>query len=183
MAILYSKVAAPTVKDLKFANKIVRNVKTSDVVISFVKLSGNIQTKTYCDASYANLPDGGSQGGQILFLSDECKHASPISWTSRKVRRVCRSTVSAETMSLLDAMDTGIWLAEILREVIGKKVNSILYNDNKSLCESAYSTTAVEEKRLRVDMAAIGENIKDRILKVQWIPKEEQVADVLTKQG
>ena len=100
------------------------------------------------------------------------------------MRRVCRSTVSAETMSMLDAVDMSIWVMHILNDITGNQTRSAkIKTDSKSLYDAAHSTTAVEEKRLRVDIAAIREEIRKRSILVDWIPKSEQLADVLTKQG
>ena len=138
----------------------------------------------FCDASYANLPDGSSQGGNIIFLTDKQKNVSPISWSSRKLRRVCKSTEAAETMAMLDAIDTCVWVGTMLEEICGESIETtVIRTDNKSLYEAVHSTTAVEEKRLRVDLAAIRESIRKGEIKVEWIPKTKQLADCLTKQG
>ena len=184
VAMITANVSAPTVKNMKLANKVVRNVKSTSYEITFCKLQLPFHLSVYCDASYGNLPNGGSQGGQIIFLSDENGLLSPITWTSKKVRRVCRSTISAETMSMLDAVDSSIWIGHILQEITGYKLRqSKIKTDNESLDDAAHSTTAVEEKRLRVDIAAIREEIRNRTILVDWIPNTEQLADVLTKQG
>ena len=60
---------------------------------------------------------------------------------------------------------------------------SVVKTDNKSGYDAINSTTAVEEKRLRVDIAAIRECVRNKEISVQWVPKEDQLADVLTKQG
>ena len=143
-----------------------------------------LQLITFSDASYANLPDGGSQGAHIIFLKGNNNMLAPIEWSSKKVRRICRSTISAETMSLLDAVDNSIWLSSILKQIsIEKPVISIAKTDNEGLSNAVYSTTPVTEKRLRVDIAGIKEEIKNRNIKVEWIPKQKQLADSLTKQG
>ena len=184
VAMISANVNAPTVKHMKMANKIIRNVKSTSYEISFCKLQNPLHLSVYCDASYANLPNGGSQGGQILFLSDESGFLSPVTWTSKKVRRICRSTLSAETMAMLDAVDTSIWIVHLLEEITGIKLKQAkVKTDNESLDDAVHSTTAVEEKRLRVDIAAIREEIRNRTIIVDWIPKSEQLADVLTKQG
>ena len=58
-----------------------------------------------------------------------------------------------------------------------------IYCDNKSLTEAAHSTTAVEEKRLRVDLAAIRQSVSRNEFKLKWIETKHQLADSLTKQG
>ena len=58
-----------------------------------------------------------------------------------------------------------------------------IYCDNKSLTEAAHSTTGVEEKRLRVDLAAIRQSISRNEFKLKCIETKHQLADSLMKQG
>ena len=135
--------------------------------MKFGKLQPPIHLLSYCDASYGNLPDGSSQGGYIIFLADERGSVSPICWSSRKLRRVCRSTVAAETMAMLDAIDACIWLSHIISEVVDCDMGSIkVTTDNMSLYESVHSTTANEEKHLRVEIASIRESIRNKEVEV-----------------
>ena len=56
--------------------------------------------------------------------------------------------------------------------------------DNKSVIEALLSTRMVEDKRLRVDVAAIQESLKLQDFNlIQWIPGHLQLANVMTKQG
>ena len=147
-------------------------------------MNGSLKLIAYCDASLGNLSNGGSQGGMIIYLSDVEGKLSPISWSSKKLERVARSTIAAETMALVDSADTCTWLTHMLNEILDNNVQiSELFTDNKSLKDAAYSTTAVEEKRLRVDIAAIREAIQKKEIHVKWVSNTEQVADVFTKQG
>jgi hypothetical protein len=106
-----------TVQDILQANKVLRKVKQNRFSLKYVALEQPWKLVVYCDASYANLKDGSSQGGMIVFLVDGEGRASPIIWISKKLRRVCRSTTAAETMSLLDAVDTSVWLSHLLDEL------------------------------------------------------------------
>ena len=45
----------------------------------------NISLGVFGNASLANLPDGGSQGENIVFLFGEKGKAFPLSWQSRKI--------------------------------------------------------------------------------------------------
>ena len=72
----------------------------------------------------------------------------------------------------------------MFREVLDVEVLKIVVRtDNKSAYDAINSTTVVEEKRLRVDIAAIRECVRNNEVEVQWVSKENQLADVLTKQG
>ena len=181
---LSTKLNQATVHDVIFANKTLKKANSQSLLLKFNRLCYPVNLVAFCDASYANLPDGSSQGGSIIFLSDDQKRISPICWWSKKLRRVCKSTEAAETMAMLDAIDACIWLSSMLKEINGEKFGEISINtDNKSLYENVHSTTAVAEKRLRVEIAAIRESIRRDEVKVKWVPHEKQLADCLTKQG
>ena len=62
--------------------------------------------------------------------------------------------------------------------------NIEMRTDNRSLFDAIQSTTPVEDKRLRVDMAILREMlIKGEIEHITWKPRMEQLADCLTKAG
>ena len=56
----------------------------------------------YADASFANLQGGKSRGGFIILLVDTNGKCCPILWQSRAIRRVVKSTLAAETLSLVE---------------------------------------------------------------------------------
>ena len=127
---LSTKLNKATVDDFIRANKIIRKFKRQNIVLKFESLKKPLKLVAFCDASFANLKDGASQGGVIIFLMGQENYVSPISWISRKLRRVCHSTIAAETtgsdatqhntqhtMALLDASETCCWLSYILSEV------------------------------------------------------------------
>ena len=76
---------------------LVLRMKSLQVSIKLFEIGNTDKMKliVYHDASYANLQDG-----FIIFVTDhnECK-ASPIAWQSRKLKRVVKSTLAAETLS------------------------------------------------------------------------------------
>ena len=85
---------------------------------------------------------------------------------------------------MLDAIDCITWLHHIIAELIGPLLKpSVLYTDNQSLFDNVHSTTAVEEKRVRIEISSIRESIRRKKISVHWVEKHRQLADVLTKQG
>lgn len=173
-----------TVDELIQANKAARKCKQHSVSIKFPRLQKPLHLEAFCDASYANLKDGSSQGGMIIFLKGKNGKISPLSWASRKIKRVCRSTLTAETMALLEVSETCFWLSHIINELLNDSLETTeIFTDNKSLFEAAHSTTSVEEKRLRVDLAAIRQSISRKEFILRWIDTKHQLADALTKQG
>ena len=74
----------------------------------------------------------------------------------------------------------------MISELLFNKMFSItidVYTDNRSLYDILNSTNAVSEKRLRVDIAMIQENILDNQATIHWLTTTEQIANVLTKDG
>ena len=56
--------------------------------------------------------------------------------------------------------------------------------DNLSVVEAVHSTTAVNDKRLRRELAAIKEMLgRGEVTSVKWVPGSQQLADTLTKRG
>ena len=80
-------------QDILDADKVVKKIKSENVKLKFQHLSTteNIRLGVFSDASLANLPDGGSQGGSIICLLGENGKASRLSWQSEKIRRIVRS--------------------------------------------------------------------------------------------
>ena len=174
------------VSDLQKAVKVVRKAKSSRVSIKFPSLDlSTIRVVTYSDASHGNLPDGSSQGGHIIFLSDASGKCAPVTWSSVKIRRIARSTLAAECLALQDATDAAILISSLLSEMLyeGRKpIKIIAKTDSKGLHSALYSTKAVQDKRLRVDIASLKEMLERQELdQVCWIESSDQLADCLTK--
>ena len=91
-----------TVGDLVKVNKLIDRVKYSCVQLAFPPMSKieHCSLECYSDASFGNLEDSGSQGGMVIFLSDENGNRCPIQWYSRKIRRIVKSTLAAETTAI-----------------------------------------------------------------------------------
>jgi len=177
------KLSQATVHDFNTARKIKQQAMVP-VNLRFVKLEGPVFFLAYCDASFANLPDGSSQGGYIIFIADEKNNVSPITWCSKKLPRVCRSTLAAEVMAIIETVDMCCWLRKIFVDIFdGKLLKTIIRTDNKSAFDNINSTTPANEKRTRVDIAAIRQSIYNQEIDLQWIRGENQLADPLTKQG
>merc|ERR1712078_715975 len=183
-----------TVRALKHANKVVSQAHTSKSShIIFRRLPCSIMdlsVRVYTDASWANMPGLRSQSGQVFVLSapgdDESFKGNAIHWRSSRIKRVCRSTFAAETLSFVDAMDEGIATAQLLQQWIrpksAKQVEVEMLTDCRSLVDSMQQISpSATEKRLELDLLSIKENIEQLGLKITWIDTKLQIADPLTK--
>ena len=127
--------------DELYVNKIIKNVKKSKNGINSPQLNlNNIKLHLFIDASFDNLPNGGSQTGQIIFLTDDKSNICPLYWNSSKIKRVVRSTIAAETLSLSEGCDIAMYINKLVSELLfhdGKELNIIAYTDNQSLYDAA----------------------------------------------
>ena len=141
---------------------------------------------SYSDAAFANVEQCYSQGGHIVFLSSNAGVHAPIAWQSRKLKRVVKSTLSAETMALLESIEHCCLIKATLLEILGSstKIPILCYVDSKSLHDSVHSSKTLEDKRAKIDVCAVRSYIaNEEITDVSWVPTDEQLADSLTKSG
>ena len=61
------------------------------------------------------------------------------------------------------------------------KINAL--TDNKSLHDAVNTTKQVLDRHLRVEISALREMYSKHEIELQWIPKDKQLSDVLTKKG
>ena len=181
------KYRAPTLEDLLAANKAITRLISNPLTLIYPKLAGELSLVTYSDAAFRNLPDQVSSGrGHIIFLQGERSgnRAAPIAWASNKVKRVVGSTIAAEALSLICAMDHGYYLRAILEQLLGQEkgqMKIVSYVDSRNLFNAVFSTSMVEDKKLRCDIAQIKENVEKENVKLKWVPGKKMLADCLTK--
>ena len=161
------------VNDLLAINKLERRLQyETNKNLRFPDLGKTSDWRIACfsDASLGNNDDGTTQGGHLIYLMNEqCKSASLLSWKSCTLRRIARSTLSAETLECIESLDCAILYWNLLFEIMGKKSPICLFTDNASLVEAVYSTKGVSDKRLRIDIAYLTQNLYDNDYKLLWV--------------
>ena len=107
-------------QDMRKLIKIVRKVKSimGEVVLDGLK-EHHIYWEAYADASFGNVEDGHTQLGYIISLTDGSKRC-PIWWKSRKSRRVAKSTIEAEALSVGEVIKGVIYFNRLLEEIMGE---------------------------------------------------------------
>ena len=177
----------PYIRDLLYANKTIKKLKSQGFELDFRKLKNveNLCIICYADASFGNLPSGSSQGAYIILLVDENGCANLISWQSRKLKRICNSTLSAEALAAIEAVNAGLFFRELLMEVLlVENMTLRVLTDNKSLTDTIALITVINDKRLRIDVASLRETIQLNFVEgLYWIPSALNLANPLTKQG
>ena len=176
----------PVVQDLLRANKALKKLQSVDVSVCFPRLCTNLSEWHLCvmsDAAFGNLADGvSSGGGHVVFLvgSDRC---AAIAWKANKIKRVVRSTMAAEALALEEAMEHAVLLRELIKQMSAGKIapRIVAWTDNADTAEAVFSTKSVTDKRLRIDIACIKENVEKEKISLFHCKGEKMLADCLTK--
>jgi hypothetical protein len=174
------------VNDLNKAMKALRHLKNgkSEIIFPCLENYSHWTLVVFSDAAHANLCDGiSSMMGYIVFLVGKNSKCCPLSWNGCKIKRVVRSTLAAETLSLQMALEDAIYLKTMIHELITIEVPIVGFVDNRSLFESLHSTRMVEDKRLRIDIGSMKQLLQEKEVDIKWCPGENQLANCLTKKG
>lgn len=135
----------------------------------------------FSDASHATNVDQSSQLGYIIFLTDN-DNWYLLEYNSYKSRRVVRSTLAVELLSLDDPVDAAIMQEHELETIHGKKMGITLLTDAKSLFDGLAKTSTKTEKKLMIDLKATRETYDTDVINyLGWINREFNLADSFTK--
>ena len=76
-----TRVKNSTIADIFTINKVIKSIKSTPIHITIPVMNlQSLQLILCSDASFNNLPDGGSQEGHIVFLCDKFSNSAPIAW-------------------------------------------------------------------------------------------------------
>ena len=113
---------ATTIHDAIQINKVITRVQSEEIHVTFLPLDLNsVQVKPYADGNFNSLPDGGSQGGQIIFICAKWNNASPISWSSTGLRHVVHSALAAEAWEMCDGCELAFCVAELAGHILSPR--------------------------------------------------------------
>ena len=200
---IQTQVAKANVQTLLSANKVLREAQeTSDVHLCFRHISPEAVTHvSFGDASFASAKQLSSFQGTLICATtpelDQNKVAavSPLTWTSKKIARVVRSTLSAEAFSMSNSVDRLGWMRLLWGTIIVPDFNwreppkgflqlpiATVVTDCKSLFDLVTRTAmpSCEEFRTTLEVLLIKERASEHV-HFRWIPTALQVADALTK--
>lgn len=160
--------------------KVLRYIKgTINYGLVFVKLQSVSPQKLICyvDASWASdLNDRKSTTG-YLFKVFNCL----IVWNTKKQPTVSLSSTEAEYIALAAASAEGVWLIGLLKEFGYEKMQINCFEDNQSCIKLTEKCDHKRLKHVDVKYNFIRNLVKDNILVLNYLPSQEQIADVMTK--
>ena len=132
------------IADIKGIKKVARFVTFLPNSIMFPRLDPKYTSvKMFVDTSYNKLPNDGSQGGNIVFLSNKTNNFCAVAWSSRRVKRDARSTLAAESLAFSGTCETAYMIPELAKEPniinVNTKNHCSAYTDNQSFYHTTYN--------------------------------------------
>ena len=136
-----------TYEGLQKANKAYRKAKQDDFYLYFPDLGdiSKAQIISFSDASFANLKDTGSQGGIITVPLGQNGYFAPLTWHSKKIKRVLKSTFGAETLALLEGAESSFMMKSFISEIYQLPRAELIQ----------ITCVQITDRRLKVDMCLV----------------------------
>ena len=200
---LQCQTTTATVQTLLLANKVLREAQEHHQVCIFFQ-SIPVERLTFVafgDASFASSKNLNSHQGVLICATNDQLNQnleapiSPLTWSSKKIPRVVRSTLSAEAYAMSKAVDLLGWVRALwgvihVPEFQWQKPESgfrqlrtaIIVTDCKSLFDlvTRLAMPACEEYRTTLEVLLIKQRCLENAC-FRWVPTTLQAADSLTK--
>jgi len=138
-----------------------------------------LNQRAYSDADWAsNVVDRHSISGNV-FMSG----GGAISWSSNKQKTISMSSMEAEYIAGASACQQIIWLRTLFTELgIEQTKPTVLLIDNKSAIDLAHNPEFhARAKHIDIRHHFLRYNIEDKTIEINWIPTDDNIADVFTK--
>jgi hypothetical protein len=133
----------------------------------------------YSDADWAGCPDTRcSTSGYCVFLG-----YSLVSWSSKRLTVVSRSSAEAEYRGVANATSECRWLCSLLRELhIEVPKATLIYCDNVSAVYLSQNPVHHRRtKHVEIDIHLVREMVANGELRVVHVPTDLQYVDIMTK--
>jgi hypothetical protein len=134
----------------------------------------------FCDADWAQDPtiERRSTTGYITKIN-----GGTVSWASKKQTTIALSSAEVEYMAAGAAVQEILWLRSLLSELGWRQeAATVLLCDNQAAIALASDDVHhARTKHIDVRHHFIREHVAAGAVKLEWVPTEEQQADILTK--
>eukprot|EP00439_Symbiodinium_sp_Y106_P034056 s2629_g4.t1 len=158
----------------------------------------------WVDAAQGNRVDGGSTQGILIgmsttkLLAGEVEGVSPISWTSQKIDRSCRSPGASESQAVVNGEDSlyaaRFQWSELLygRPDLHRPDDHVrltggcVVTDSRNVYDKLETEVLVvkgAEKRTSIELLTVKESQENTAVGLRWVHSEAQLANSLTKAG
>jgi hypothetical protein len=133
----------------------------------------------FTDADWASIPtDRKSTSGGIFSMG-----STVVSWYSRKQSFMALISAEAEYMVASQAACEAIWMRKTLVGLFGSHLDStMIHCDNQSCIKLSINLVFHDiSKHIDIQYHHLRDYVQRKIMLLQYIPTEDQDADILTK--
>ena len=178
---LSQNMAKPTEGDLSIAKHVLRYLKgTREQGLKFVKSETPLKLTGFCDSDWgASIKDRRSITGYNFQLSES---GPLISWKSKKHQTVALSTCEAEYISLANAVQESKFLKQLCNDMNIVVDDVLIHVDNQGTINLAKNPVNHQRsKHIDIKYHFIRSEIQSGTVKLEYVPTEDNVADIFTK--
>lgn len=175
------KVSALRIRHLKRLETIVNNHLKSPqtVVFNHSTTSSRFSLHAISDASMGTSNDA-ARGGFVIFRRN-VDTVHPICWNAHKLRRVSRSSSTAELLAASYNANMPAYIQSLLKELLYRHPVELTV-DSRALFDLSTTVHEPFEPLNKIDLAAIRQMYNpSQIDSISWSPSHYNVSDALTK--
>ncbi len=173
---LASRTHCATQQDFQKLKRVLRYLKQTRNKVMTIACKG-IELSCSCDASYGIHSDGRSHTGYYLLMGKSFLFAKSV-----KQKVTALSSTDAEIIALANALQTIVWIKNIMVSLRMYKGPVLVEQDNKAaIWLSSEPSKFKRSKHLLVKLAFIRELIALQIMKLVYTGTLDIGSDVLTK--
>jgi hypothetical protein len=169
----------PTKLFWKAGKHVLRYLKGTSEYGLWYRQTDEVKLHGFTDADWVGSPtDRKSTSGGIFSI-----RSTVVSWYSRKQRSVALSSAEAEYMTASQAACEAIWMRKILVGLFGSHLDlTVIYCDNQSCIKISINHVFHDRsKHIDIRYHHLRDCVQRKIMLLQYIPTEDQDADILTK--
>eukprot|EP00918_Siedleckia_nematoides_P107036 GHVU01233374.1.p1 GENE.GHVU01233374.1~~GHVU01233374.1.p1 ORF type:complete len:1414 (+),score=120.93 GHVU01233374.1:692-4933(+) len=184
-SILSQYCAKPCKRLLNAMKRVLTAMKQNPCPLVLRAINGEPCLECYCDASF-KFSEMSSRLGYIIYLrgSDDTtsdSDSNPIAWATKRERRLLDSSTSAELLALKLLVKTTWEFLPVIQSFWRKRARVRVLIDSRPLYDQLRMGRCKAEPSLNKQLGYVLQELKQLNSSVQWIPREKQKADVLTK--
>lgn len=171
--------SAPKVEHWVAAKRVLRYVKgTPDFGILYSR-SKDPRLVGFTDSDWADCVDDRKSTSRYVFSLG----TGAVTWTSKKQQAIALSSTKAEYRGTVKAACEAIWLHRMLVDMqMSQPGATPLFCDNQGVLKLAKNPVFHEQtKHVELHCHFIRQHVEDGLVILQYIPTEDQTANILTK--